>query len=140
MESVHDYVQWLFPSRRPSQFNPDAPVLTEEVIAAFRADPQLRERLLKSFERMLRFYGFETVEDEDGLAIKRASNWRERFGNWVSPGNHNHLRITRILACLRALGLARYARAFLEALEAVRKEFPAAISGRTAEFWRSAGG
>ena len=30
MEEVHDFIQWMFPLREPSRFNPDAPLLTDE--------------------------------------------------------------------------------------------------------------
>ena len=36
LEEVHDFIQWLFPLPEPSQFNPDAPLLTAEDIAAFK--------------------------------------------------------------------------------------------------------
>ena len=45
LEYVHDYIQWLFPLRAPSRFNPDAPVLDDEQIAAFQSDPALRAEL-----------------------------------------------------------------------------------------------
>ena len=57
LEDVHDYIQWLFPLPEPSAFNPRAPILTPETIAAFLADAQLRERLLRSLKLMLDFYG-----------------------------------------------------------------------------------
>lgn len=88
---------------------------------------------------MLSFYGFQAIEQEDVVTIERGPKWRERVPVWLSPGNHNHLRITRILACLRCLGLGEYSRPFLETLEATRVAFPGVISDRTVEFWRSAG-
>src|SRR5438067_2661486 len=30
LESVHDYIQWLFPLAKASQYNPDAPLLDAE--------------------------------------------------------------------------------------------------------------
>ena len=38
LEEVHDYIQWLFPLPEPSQFNPDAPLLTPQDIEAFKWD------------------------------------------------------------------------------------------------------
>src|SRR5260370_19373303 len=37
LEAVHDFIQWLFPLPEPSRYNPDAPLLTDENIAPFRA-------------------------------------------------------------------------------------------------------
>ena len=61
LEGVHDYIQWLFPLPQPSAFNPRAPILTQATIAAFHADAQLRERLLRSLALMLDFYGLVNV-------------------------------------------------------------------------------
>jgi hypothetical protein len=38
LEEVHDYIQWMFPLPEPSRFNLDAPLLTDDDIAAFRDD------------------------------------------------------------------------------------------------------
>jgi hypothetical protein len=37
--------------------------------------------------------------------ILRAANWPQAFSNWTGAFDHNHLRISRILRCLRVLGL-----------------------------------
>jgi hypothetical protein len=58
LELVHDFVQWLFPLPEPSQFNDDAPILTKDDILLFHRDPQLREYLIRSFAKMIGFYGF----------------------------------------------------------------------------------
>ena len=62
MEYHHDFIQWLFPLREPSQFNPDAPVLSDEDIRIFREDASLRENLARSFERFLSFLGLARDE------------------------------------------------------------------------------
>ena len=61
-----------------------------------------------------------------------------RSREWFHAGDHNLLRITRILDCLNTLGQEPYARAFLGALDAVCDASPATIPRRTREFWRSA--
>ncbi|HEX8913174.1 MAG TPA: opioid growth factor receptor-related protein, partial [Humisphaera sp.] len=58
LEFVHDYIQWLFPTRRPSAFNADAPPLDDATVGAFHADGRLRASLLESLKVMLAFYGF----------------------------------------------------------------------------------
>ena len=45
MEDVHDFIQWMFPLREASRFNPDAPLVTDADVEAFRADPAIRESL-----------------------------------------------------------------------------------------------
>jgi hypothetical protein len=48
-----------------SVFNDDAPVIDSTEIAALRADPQCRANMLRSFARMLSFYGFEQIEEAE---------------------------------------------------------------------------
>ncbi len=116
LEAVHDFIQWLFPLAEPSPVNPLAPVLDRETIEAFAAQPELRQNLRLSFLRMLRFYGLE-MQSGPPLRIQPAANFDERAANWLHPGNHNHLRITRILKSLALLGLKEESGAFLECLE-----------------------
>jgi Opioid growth factor receptor (OGFr) conserved region len=102
LEAVHDFIQWLFPLAEPSRFNPDAPLLTEEDVGAFRADPLLRDNLQRSFERLLTFLGLG--RDPDGRIVE-GPNFRSRATDVWAARNHNWLRITRILRSLRLLGL-----------------------------------
>jgi hypothetical protein len=141
LEAVHDYVQWLFPLPEPSGFNLAAPVLNRESIQAFRARPDLQEKLRVSFLRMMNFYGLEARSGEQ-IAVTRAPNFAAKSTVWLSPGNHNHLRITRILRCLNLLGLEAEARAFFDCLSEIygeeqNKPMPA-ISDETMLYWREA--
>jgi hypothetical protein len=137
LEAVHDFIQWLFPLAEPSPVNPRAPVLDRETIEAFNARPDLRQNLRASFVRMLRFYGLETAADG---AVTRASNFLQRTANWLHPGNHNHLRITRMLKSMTLLGLEEDAAAFLDCLERISAEEPGRISATSLRFWRAATG
>lgn len=139
LEAVHDFIQWLFPLAEPSPVNPLAPVLDRETVAAFAAQPELRQNLRASFLRMLRFYGLET-EPGPPATVERSANFPQRAAVWLHPGNHNHLRITRILKSLRLLGLEEEARAFLKCLEAIYAENPGRISAVSMRFWRTATG
>jgi len=67
---------------------------------------------------MLRFYGLE-IEDQSGLRVVPGVDFQEKSRNWLSPGNHNYLRITRILKSLRLLGLEQEAHVFFECLERI---------------------
>ena len=139
LESVHDYIQWLFPTRQRSQFNASAPTLDDAVVRAFRTDARLQAALLDSFRQMLAFYGFQ-YRDEDGRPmVETGAEWETRCRQWFYAGDHNLLRITRILDCLRTLGLEDQARAFLDALDAACDAAPGTIPWRTREFWRAAG-
>jgi opioid growth factor receptor-like protein len=122
LESVHDFIQWMFPLTEPSPVNPGAPVLDDDTIREIRSRPEVQAHVRASWQRMKQFY--------------------EGSHHWISPGNHNHLRITRILKCLRLLGLDEEATAFFSWLKEIydeerRKPRPG-ISERTFQFWMSA--
>lgn len=137
LESVHDFIQWLFPLRERSSANPLAPVLDDAAIAAFHARPELHAALRRSLDRMLAFYGF----DWRGERIVKSDSFPGSSG-WLSAENHNHLRLSRILGSLRILGEPQAAQALFEALEATYREERLAgrnrISERTFNFWSRA--
>ena len=144
LEHTHDYIQWLFPLRKHSPVNPSAPMLNAEVIAAFRSRQDLRDAFVRSLETMLRFYGFKLEGLGNEPEVRCSEQFEARASNWMTPGNHNHLRITRILACLRTLGLSKHAEAVFRALQEVYwSEAQAqshAISEESFSFWKSAAG
>lgn len=133
LELVHDFVQWLFPLPEASQFNDDAPILTSHEIDAFRRDPQLRERLLQSFEKMLGFYGFMLVREPE-FRIEESDLFEHRRHVLYGGFNHNHLRITRILRSLTILGLPAAARAFLERLIASDRD--GTLPSESLKYWQ----
>lgn len=112
-EAVHDYIQWLFPTTTRSAFNANAPELIAEGIAAFQSDEILRSRLRQSFERFLRFAGLQCKDDQ----IQEGENFEKRADDIWTYENHNWLRISRVLECLRLFGMNAEADAFLGWLE-----------------------
>ncbi|CAL9703468.1 unnamed protein product [Knipowitschia caucasica] len=105
LERVHSYIQWLFPLREPG-VNYMASELTKKEIEAFKENEDAKKRLIESYELMLGFYGIRLVDTDTG-EVKRAENWKERFGN-LERNMHNNLRITRILKSLGELGFERF--------------------------------
>src|SRR4051812_48445824 len=79
LERVHDYVQWVFPTRQPSGVNPLAPLVTAVTSRAFAGDAALRGRLRASLDRMLTFYGLRRagsrIEIDDDQFPARSANW-----------------------------------------------------------------
>jgi opioid growth factor receptor-like protein len=138
LEMVHDYIQWLFPLPERSGANPSGPVLDGESIAAIRGDAEMQGRLRAAFERMLAFYGFAP----EGDVLVEGPRFAAASRNWLHAGNHNHLRLTRILRSLRVLGLEREASLLWQALSALYERESAAgrrtIAAETFAFWRRA--
>ncbi|MCK8785431.1 opioid growth factor receptor-related protein [Roseomonas sp. NAR14] len=118
LEHRHDYIQWLFPIPTPSGPNPLAPVLTPAEAAAARARPEALANLRRSTDRMRAFY-----------AATR---------HWRAPHDHNHLRITRILHCLRLLPGAEAAAAFHAGILALLGPGGAPVNRASLDFWRRA--
>jgi hypothetical protein len=134
LEAVHDFIQWLFPLPEPSQFNADAPLLSDTDIAAFQGDAVLQANLMKSFERILSFLGLSLADGK----VTEAPNFSQRAPDiWQAP-NHNWLRITRILRCLTLLGRTAEANALYDRLNEfyLSRRFP--ISEATHGYWANA--
>jgi hypothetical protein len=138
LEMVHDYIQWIFPLPERSGANPWAPVLDARTIAAIRSSAEMQGRLRAAFLRMLAFYGFVL----EGAAVVEGPRFAVASRNWLHAGNHNHLRLTRILRSLRVLGLEGEAAALWEALRGLYERETAAgrrtITQETFAFWRQA--
>lgn len=125
-EEQHDFIQFLFPTDEPSMFNADAPVLDAATIDRFRADPLLRHRLRRSFDRWLSFCGI--IRADAALAFDRPNP-----DVWGRP-NHNWLRVTRVLHSLNLLGLTTEAQAFFDLLTTTRSS----IDPTTWGYWERA--
>ncbi len=136
LEAVHDFIQWMFPTAVPSGVNPFAPLVTDRTVAGFAARAELRQALRRSLDRMLSFYG---LCRETERIRPDPSRFPDRSRVWLHPGNHNHLRLTRILQSLALLGLPDDARALQRCLlEIAEGPARARISPRTLDFWKRA--
>lgn len=144
LEYHHDYIQWLFPLPERSPFNPNAPQIDQATAEAFRTRPELRSRLRESFVRMLSFYGFEVIPVPAGgkFGIQEGSNidFQRKSRFWLRQFDHNHLRITRIIRCLRVLGLEDEAEEFYKILARVGAPKPGqgGVGQKSLNFWKRA--
>jgi len=138
LETNHNYVQWLFPLNHQSAFNPTAPILTHNDIKLFINDSQLREKYLVSLNKMLSFYGITLADDCQEVKMHLSATFSQQKINWVTLGNHNFLRLTRILTSLNILGFPDHAKAMFEILETIYLENTTAIGTVTWNFWKQA--
>jgi hypothetical protein len=120
-EQDHSFIQWAFPTNKPSMFNPEAPVLTNEEISIIQSDPHTQEALGVIYHRWLRFCGLR--QGDSGLQFGTSEFPK---GNPVVWGrfNHNWLRITRVLHSLRLLGRSDRAEEFFDFLTQHWEMFP----------------
>ena len=141
LEAVHDYIQWMFPTVAPSAVNPSAPLVTGATSTAFRARAELRDGLRRSLDRMLSFYGLRRTDDSGNVRIEiDESRFTDRARVWLRPGQHNHLRLTRIMQSLASLGLMPEAKALQRCLVTDVYQGPGAgrITRDTYEYWLDA--
>jgi Opioid growth factor receptor (OGFr) conserved region len=88
---------------------------------------------------MLKFYGLVLQMVNHRWVVRKGTNWEARSPNWMNRNSHNHLRITRILICLRTLGLSEIAFAYYETLTTIyRSEGQGKITADTFEYWTQA--
>jgi hypothetical protein len=140
LEAVHDYIQWVFPTVSRSAVNPSAPLVRDATRAAFADHPELRGALRESLDRMLAFYGFRRTRENGHVRIEiDKSSFADRARVWLHPGNHNHLRLTRIMQSLTALGLLSEAEALQRCLADVYKGAGRTrITSDTYQYWMDA--
>jgi len=140
LERLHDYIQWMFPTTQRSAVNPEAPLVTAATVRAFAEQPALGERLGQSLERMLSFYGLRRAADGGKRIELDPERFEARAATWLHPGNHNHLRLTRIMDSLASLGRREDARALQRCLVEDVANGPGRqrITPSTIAFWRRA--
>lgn len=119
-EMCHDVVQWFYPLTEPSDFNPDAPLLTEDDIRIFKTNATIRTNLLHSVRLMLHFWGMAVNTDNPEATIRFTQHFLDKEKGWdaiFGSFNHNHLRMTRILLCLTLVGQQKLAKAIYKFMQ-----------------------
>lgn len=114
-ERCHNYIQWLFPLPEASKLHPNAPVADRADFEAFRTDSVLQAKLRAAVARYLRFL--------------------QEYRGWVRAGDHNHLRVTRVIRCLILAWMPEDAEAFLNSVMLVCEN---KVSDQTLYYWQEA--
>lgn len=130
LEENHQFIQWLFPTSKPSAFNPNAPLLTTDDIDQFKNNADLKKNLLKSLDLLLNFWGFSRLNEQVFM------NSSQKLSRWLEDGNHNLLRVDRVLHSLTLLGMQQFAKKFFDCLrsEAEKKNSPG-IKNSLNNYW-----
>ena len=138
LEKCHDYIQWVFPNRHQSHFNPGAPILDDDTISQLLECPAAIRNIQCLLMRLYSFYSFQIVTFKDGtyqleLSPDSTKPW------WITPGNHNYLRLTRILMTLNEMELQEDLFALSDMLDVLARKYHHFIGEKTLRFWRDAG-
>lgn len=98
-EECHNHVQWAFPSHIRSMYNPDAPVVDMEMFESTLSVTG-HHNLTQLVKNYMASLGIQVIDDT-GIPMQFMMNWdSERAIVWLSPSNHNYLRLTRLLNVL----------------------------------------
>ena len=117
IEGIHDFIQILFPLNKKSQSVFHGHHLdTDDLVQSLKDDEQVKENILKSSEWFLSF-------------LKRHDYWKRGY-------NHNQLRISRIIECLRLIVGDKEANSFYKLIKILTKN--ANLNKKTTEFWDNA--
>lgn len=115
LETKHNYIQWVFPTPEPSKHGFSPKITLND--AKTRNNETIRQNMRKAYQIMRSFYSIE------------------RKSEWLTPGNHNFLRISRILRSLRVFSLDEEAEEFYNYLCKVKRCHPNAIPDKTVKIW-----
>ena len=117
IEKNHDFIQLIFPLNKKSQNVFHGYYLdNQDLIDELKESHQIRENIMKSSSWFLSF-------------LKRNDHWKSKY-------DHNQLRITRIIECLRLLVGNNEADAFYKSILALCLN--SIINKTTLEFWKNA--
>jgi len=117
IEGNHDFIQLIFPLNKKSQNVFHGYYLdNEDLINELKESHQVRENIIKSSSWFLSF-------------LKRNDHWKSKY-------DHNQLRITRVIECLRLLVGDDEADNFYQSV--VGLSLDSNINKTTLEFWKNA--
>ena len=112
----HDFIQWLFPLNEKSLAVPKSPILANSEIRKIRESSGAQASINRNLERYKQF-------------LRNNKKWHSRH-------DHNHLRITRVLKCLKLLRDVESARQFKYWIASELGDVIDSINERTKQYWR----
>lgn len=135
-EACHDHIQWAFPTKTKSAYNPNAPVVPEDF--TFEPDYRVKQAIL---DLMVNY--FKSL----GITIQSATNGRNfvsfvHDGDtdfWIVSADHNMKRLTRLIECLGIFDMEAIQRDLVEfLLYDFAMEYEACIPHSTVVYWLAA--
>lgn len=124
MEKCHSSIQQIFPLHEFSKHAHTCPIISPEIVEEAKKYPEIEDNLLRGIDRLERFLGIGNYDDVD----------KQR--KWCRNHNHNLLRVTRAIRCLRLFGMNEIAKEFYETVRPVCEHF--GISEFTLNKWHQA--
>jgi hypothetical protein len=123
LEACHDQVQWIFPLHEDSHMARTWPVVNKEIVDEAKKNLAILQNLRLAKERFQCFLGMGVGD----------LNWKIKQDRWCRDKNHNLLRVTRIIRCLRLFGLEDEAQDFYKLASDVAER--CGISNVSKAYW-----
>lgn len=100
LEFTHDYIQRIFPLPESSHTDRNIQPITAEELLELRNNEKAKKNIRRAYVMMLRFWELDGDKYKN-LSIKR--HWVRKNGK-----DHNLLRISRVLKCLKLVRMNEY--------------------------------
>jgi len=97
IESVHNFIQWVFPTSEISAYNPNAPTISNNFKHMLSEHKDAQKNFCQTCLLFLDFFGFECPKTNKN----KLPSYKNTF---LSRPRHNLLRITRVLNSLNQVG------------------------------------
>lgn len=138
LDTDTNFIDWLFPLDYPG--SPYSPLLTDADMAEFQRDRVLQSKLVDALDRMLMYYRMLRINAPNGrVIISRADEgFEEHSSHWLSMGNLNYGRLTRMIESLTLCGMRGYACALCRCLWTVAQDYPSKVDARSVASWTRA--
>lgn len=92
-DGCHDFIQWAFPTKTPSQYNRFVPVLPLNY--TYDNDPVVLDNLNLLVDKFFAYLGIVLPDEGWGEPTLIRSKLK-----WLYNNDHNQLRISRLIECL----------------------------------------
>jgi len=119
IENNHNFIQWIFPTKEESNYNPDARQISDRFKDLFLSSETAQENFCKSCKMFLNFIGFDCYNKDDNVI----TNIKSKKKYYDLP-THNLLRITRVLNSLNQIGKESCSKKLFAQLKKIRDENP----------------
>ncbi len=142
LEKSHDIIQWLFPLDEPSLHNPNAPLLNKALLEEINSKIwayAYRSSFEQAWKRFMFF--LRSAPDDWGMFSKEAWEMQKPYEGkpqWITPRNHNYLRITRVIKSATLFGRKDLATLMYQYACEKYEEYPGIIGTTTKQFWDNA--
>jgi hypothetical protein len=130
IESHHDFIQWIFPTKERSAYNQGAPIISGDFRNILFKSNVAQDNFCKTCKMFLSFCGFNCSKSTitDTQAYEKTV--------FVRP-SHNLLRITRVLNSLNQTGHENCSEYIFSQLECFYMDNPQSIPIESFAIWKN---